>query len=171
MRLSAVMCLLFVSVAFGDEPRPPGWQPVAPGSITKDVLPPGHIDTPAKTKASREANPVPQDALADLITRSDVSSYEVRCPDDAVITINGAATQQTGSSRLFRTHPDWVGVSGTYTFKASLCRNGQCQEVEKTVNFIPGERKVIDFTSVEWRPSPGGYFQPSFLSGTCSTCR
>lgn len=177
MRLAAVMLLLFVSVARADEPRPPGWQPVAPGSLTKDVVAPGHIGTPTKAKASTEANrAAPQDALADLVVRGDVSSYEVRCPDDAVITINGASTQQTGRNRLFRTNPVWAGSSGTYTFKATVCRGGQCQEMEQVVDFAPGEKKVIDFNSQEWRPSPGnvgGYFQRSSFSsvGSCATCR
>jgi uncharacterized protein (TIGR03000 family) len=84
-------------------------------------------------------------ALAALPLWADApAKLKVKVPADAKLTIQGAATRQTGAERTFQspTLPD--GKTFTYKLKATWIANGKPVTVEKEVDVTAGAEVAID---------------------------
>jgi uncharacterized protein (TIGR03000 family) len=80
-------------------------------------------------------------------TRDMKARVDVRVPrSDAVVTINGNDTRQTGTLRLFETPDLPSGKSYKTEFRARWKENGRDREASKTVNLRPGDRITVDLT-------------------------
>ncbi len=64
---------------------------------------------------------------------------------DAEVWIDGQATQQRGTDRLFETPALTTGKSYHYDVRARWTENGQTFDRTRTVHFRPGERVTVDF--------------------------
>jgi uncharacterized protein (TIGR03000 family) len=81
----------------------------------------------------------------------------VRLPAQAVLTIDGNATKQTGSERVFVTPLLVPNKTYAYTLKATWSDNGQAQSATEKVRFRAGQHLRVELKAedgVEREPAP-----------------
>jgi uncharacterized protein (TIGR03000 family) len=79
----------------------------------------------------------------------------VRVPPDAVVTVGGEATRQTGLERIFTTPALEPGFTYSYEVVATWKKDGKDATASRTVQFQPGELKTVDLRTVGAVPSAG----------------
>jgi uncharacterized protein (TIGR03000 family) len=62
----------------------------------------------------------------------------VRLPEDARLTIDGAATRSTGATRTFQSPPLQAGEGGQYVLRAEIVRDGRTLRLRKPVRVRAG---------------------------------
>jgi uncharacterized protein (TIGR03000 family) len=146
----------------------PGWyvprRPLTPPGPDGPVMVPMHRadQTPARPQppplppADREEEAPPPRKVADgqetlppprKVQQDAVATIEVRLPDaTAEVAINGRATQQSGTTRVFESPPLLAGQVFTYDVKARWLSNGRPVNDDRTLAVEGGKRFVVDFT-------------------------
>jgi uncharacterized protein (TIGR03000 family) len=69
----------------------------------------------------------------------------VSLPADAKLTINGQATKSTSAKRVFESPTLEKGKTYSYTFKATVVRDGRTVSAERKIQLKAGERKPVSF--------------------------
>ncbi len=69
----------------------------------------------------------------------------VSLPADAKLTINGQATKSTSAKRVFESPALEQGKTYSYTFKATVVRDGQTVTAERKIKVKAGERQPVSF--------------------------
>src|SRR5262249_35339719 len=69
----------------------------------------------------------------------------VSLPADAKLTINGQATKSTSAKRVFESPTLEQGKTYTYTFKATVVRDGQTVSAERKIKLKAGEHTPVSF--------------------------
>ena len=63
-------------------------------------------------------------------------------PAEAKVTINGLATQSTGSRRQYVSYGLQAGLGYKYDVHAEIVRDGKIVEENKTITLTAGERRL-----------------------------
>lgn len=152
-----VLLVLIGSVCANDIPSPPGMKAVPPGWI--DNTPKQVV----KTKINHDM--LTSSVVAEVKAKtSPVATYEVHCPADAIIWVNGYQQNSTGELRVYESNPAWKG-DGKFVFRALI--GGAYYE--KEAQFKPGERQVLNFNAMR-STQQTVYPTASFsTSGSCSS--
>jgi uncharacterized protein (TIGR03000 family) len=79
----------------------------------------------------------------------------VRLPADAVLTIEGGATRQTGGERLFVSPPLAPGKRYSYTVKAEWKEDGKTRSEVQEVVVAAGQQSLVVFGAGAGGPPPG----------------
>jgi uncharacterized protein (TIGR03000 family) len=83
---------------------------------------------------------------ADEMPPPDKALLVVRLPAGASLTVEGAATRQTGAERTFVSPRLESGKTYAYELKASWEENGQTKTVTRQAKVSAGQRTVVDLT-------------------------
>jgi uncharacterized protein (TIGR03000 family) len=76
----------------------------------------------------------------------DRAAILVRVPADAIVTVGEQATRQTGTDRLFTTLPLAPGFTYSYEIVARWKKDGADATAKATVEFHPGQVRIVDLT-------------------------
>lgn len=78
-------------------------------------------------------------------TKSQFGCITVHCPENALITINGGKTHQTGNYRRFRSLLPKDGKCRRYDVVATITENKKTYELSDTLTLCADEDKSVDF--------------------------
>jgi uncharacterized protein (TIGR03000 family) len=92
---------------------------------------------------------LPAFAAGDDPVPADKALLVVRLPAGAALTIDGAATRQTGSERTFVTPSLPAGKTFTYELNATWQEGGKAKTVSRKAEVTAGKRTVVDLTAAE----------------------
>jgi uncharacterized protein (TIGR03000 family) len=95
------------------------------------------------------ALPLPAALAADEMPPPDKALLVVRLPAGATLTVEGAATKQTGAERTFMSPRLESGKTYTYELKATWDDNGKTKTVTRQAKVSAGQRTVVDLTKDE----------------------
>jgi uncharacterized protein (TIGR03000 family) len=82
-------------------------------------------------------------------------------PPDAILTVDGVVTKQTGTERRFRTPPLQAGKKYYYSFRWTFSEDDRSVTIEKKINFSAGEDKVVDLRGEKEKIEPDVPFVPT----------
>jgi uncharacterized protein (TIGR03000 family) len=123
-----------------------------PYGTTSYYGPTGQTMSPGTDEGTRQDNRRDRsnrrDGSRDESSLSTEATLVVSLPADAQLTVGGARTRSTSSTRRFISPPLEPGVSYTYTLEARIMRDGQPVTLTKDVHVRAGEetRVMLDFS-------------------------
>lgn len=91
------------------------------------------------------------------------ATITLHCAADAIVTLDGQATQAKGSCRIFKT-PPLKPYDGRYSYKLKIETDGWCSE--KTVYVWPGAQITVDCPCCS--QAAASFQAPLFFGGNCA---
>jgi uncharacterized protein (TIGR03000 family) len=121
--------------------------PITPPPTTTPapITPPPPATTPTTPAAPATTPPSLEKATSGLPTLENSALLTISVPYEAKITINGLATQSTGSRRQYASFGLQPGLNYQYDIHAEIVRDGKIVEESKTVTLTAGQQEAVAF--------------------------
>lgn len=113
----------------------------APSAAPQSPTPAKKAEPPVPAEPGSAPAPAPKAGMS----ASESGILTVWVPYDAKVSINGVATKSTGSRRQYVSFDLKSGLSYKYEVKATVVRNGQTLEDNRTVVLTAGETTAVAF--------------------------